>query len=391
MPDTTEQTKQKPIPVKIPAGLVPRAYVNYDAEVRACLGLPLVLSDGFAIPPLTAGRLMAWEIVSTPFFLHSDTCDPLDAAAAIVLAACEPVEIPELLTENRALAEQRTAEVEASASSLPGLRAYPKLYKAAADWLLAHGAALASDYQRICEWLLVTPATGFLMRNQTEKSAPREWWFDGTFAGGVLAPACRFLGVSFEDILWLTPLCVVGHAVAQHDASVGVKGIERPPDTAVLDRMMEEAEARERRGELHPWQPLDPINYPLTPTQAEANHDLIGQWQDIVEEWHRKHAPAPPEDPAASEASGEEPDQPPDTRESSDAPSAERNAPATAEVEALASCASKAERTAEVQASASCASEAERTAEVQAQPGACPAQVQITITPGTYSLENLYV
>ena len=361
MPDTTKQTKQKPIPVKIPAGLVPRAYVNYDAEVRACLGLPLVLSDGFAIPPLTAGRLMAWEVISTPFFLHSDTCDPLDAAAAIVLATCEPVEIPDLLTESRALAEQRTAEVEApasreamasplerqdvsptaeveaSASSLPGLRAYPVLEKRAAEWLLAHGKALASDYARICEWLLVTPATGFLMRNQTEKSAPREWWFDGTFAGGVLAPACRFLGVSFEDILWRTPLCVVGHAVAQHDASVGVKGIERPPDTAVLDRMMEEAEARERRGELHPWQPLDPINYPLTPTQAEANPDLIGQWQDIVEAWHKKHAPAPPEDPAASEASGEEPDQPPDTREASDAPSAERNAPATSEVEALAS------------------------------------------------------
>ena len=314
-----EQTKKKPIPVKIPAGLVPRAYVNYDAEVRACLGLPLVLSDGFEIPPLTAGRLMAWEVVSTPFFLHSDTCDPLDAAAAIVLATCDPAKIPDLLTEDRALAEQRTAEVEApasreavasplerrdvsptteveaSASRLPAVRAYPKLYKAATDWLLAHGSALASDYQRICEWLLVIPATGFLMRDQGKKAAPREWWFEGSFAGGVLAPACRMLGVSYNEILWSVPLCAVGHAVAQHDASVGVKGVERPPDIAALDRMMQEAEERERRGELHPWQYVDPINYPLTQTQAEANPELIGQWQDILEAWHRKHSPEPQE------------------------------------------------------------------------------------------------
>ena len=320
MSETAEQNNPNPIPVKIPAGLVPRAYVNYDAEARAVLGLPLVLSDGFEIPPFTAGRLIAWEVISTPFFLHSDTCDPLDAAASIVLATCDPAQIPALLAEDRALAEQRTSEVQAQPG---GLRAYPKLKKAAADWLLAHGTALAADYQRIVEWLLVTPATGFLMRDQGKPAAPREWWFDGTFAGGVLAPACRMLGCSFNEILWYIPLCVVGHAVAQHDASVGVKGIERPPDRAALDRMMKEAEERERRGELHPWQYLDPINYPLTQTQAEANPDLIGRWQDIVEAWHKKHSPAPPQDT--------------DTPEASAATSADRNDPATAEVEALAS------------------------------------------------------
>ena len=333
MTDTEQYTtKPKPIPVKIPAGLVPRAYVNYDAEARAVLGLPLVLSDGFEIPPFTAGRLIAWEIVSTPFFLHSDTCDPLDAAAAIVLATCDPAQIPDLLAEDRALAEQRTSEVQAQPG---GLRAYPRLKKAAADWLLAHGAALATDYQRIVEWLLVTPATGFLMRDQGKPAAQREWWFDGTFAGGVLAPACRMLGVSFNEILWYIPLCVVGHAVAQHDAAIGVKGIERPPDRAALDRMMKEAEERERRGELHPWQYLDPINYPLTQTQAEANPDLIGRWQDIVESWHKKHSPAPPEDT--------------DPREASADTSADRNDPATAEVQASSSCASEAERTVTVE------------------------------------------
>ena len=370
MSETAEQNKPNPIPVKIPAGIVPRAYVNYDAEARAVLGLPLVLSDGFEIPPFTAGRLIAWEIVSTPFFLHSDTCDPLDAAAAIVLATCDPAQIPDLLMESRALAEQRTAEVEtpasreasgepsaernapvtseveASASSLPDLRAYPALKKKAADWLLAHGAALAADYQRIVEWLLVTPATGFLMRDQGKPAAQREWWFDGTFAGGVLAPACRMLGVSFNEILWYIPLCVVGHAVAQHDAAVGVKGIERPPDRAALDRMMKEAEARERRGELHPWQYLDPINYPLTPTQAEANPDLIGRWQDIVEAWHKKHAPAPEQgaEQSAAPLADDEERQTSDTREASGSPLERRDV--------------------------------SPTAEVQAQPGACPAQGQ---------------
>jgi hypothetical protein len=80
-----------------------------------------------------------------------------------------------------------------------------------------------------------------------------------------------------------------------------------------------------------------------------------------VEAWHRKHAPAPEQGAEQSAAPLADKEMPPnaDTCEASDAPSADRDDPATAEV--------------------------------QAQPGACPTQGQITITPGTYSLEDLYV
>jgi len=266
---------------KIPASLVPRAKVDYDLEARAILGFPLLLSDGTVVPPLTAGRLISLELVSSKFFLYPNSCDPADAAAAVIIA-----------TVPRELLRELTSGTKA-------------LDRYAAAWLASHGETLAQDYERIVNWLLVIPFLGFNMRPSGTPAAPREFWFDGSFCGAVLAPACRMLGVTFGQILWDVPLCLVGHAVAQHDAALGVHGVERQPDPAALDRMMQEACERELRGELHPWQRIDPIHYPLTATQAAANPDLIGQWDTIMEEWRQRMSvssastPEEPPDPAS--------------------------------------------------------------------------------------------
>lgn len=271
-----ENTRKHPR-VRIPASLVPRAPVDYDAEARQILGFPLDLPGDLSLPPLTAGALIAWELVSSPFFLYPDTCEAADAARAVILASSEPDQVRRLT--------QDPAELTALA----------------AMWLADHGAVLADHYRQVVAWYLHVPFYGFSMRPGGEQS-PREFWFDGSFCGGLLAPACRMLGISFDRVLWRTPLCLVGHAVAQHDASLGVKGIERPPDLTALDRMMAEAEARELRGELHPWQYVDPYNYPLTATQAEANPDLIGKWQDILANWEKHHGRVPwPESPDQEE------------------------------------------------------------------------------------------
>lgn len=264
------------IQVKIPASLVPRAKLDYDAEAAQIIGQDLILSDGCRIPALTPARLIALELVSSEFFMHPESCEALDAAAAIVLCSCQSSMIQELTTAApRAGAEPGTAEVEAPASSPRGLSAFPKLQKAAASWLAAHADALKTDYARVCSWLLDVPFYGFAMRPGGDSGRAKYFIFDGVFVGGVLAPAAKLLATPLEMILWETPLCAIGHAIAQQDASLGVKGIERPPDLKALDRMMAEAEEREKAGQLHPWQYMDPINYPVTQTQVDANPELI--------------------------------------------------------------------------------------------------------------------
>lgn len=244
-------------PVKIPSSLVPRARIDYDAEARQIIGQDLILADGYRIPPLTPARLIALELISSPFFMHPESCDIVDAASAIVLVSCERSMIPEL-----------TGDPD-------------KLLSAAGVWLAAHIDALKADYLTICSWLLDVPFYGFSMRPGNEAGRSKYFIFDGVFVGAVLAPAAKLMATPLDQILWSTPLCTVGHAIAQQDASLGVKGIERPPDLKALDRMMAEAEQRELSGQLHDWQYIDPISYPLTETQAKANPSLLPLFDQI--------------------------------------------------------------------------------------------------------------
>ena len=257
-------------PVKIPSSLVPRARIDYDAEARQILGQDLILADGYRIPPLTPARLIALELISSPFFMHPESCDIVDAASAIVLVSCERSMVPELTASSP----------EAAPGSAPA-QMFPLLYSAAASWLAAHIDALKADYFKICSWLLDVPFYGFSMRPGNEAGRSKYFIFDGVFVGAVLAPAAKLMATPLDQILWSTPLCTIGHAIAQQDASLGVKGIERPPDLKALDRMMAEAEQRELSGQLHDWQYIDPISYPLTETQAKANPSLLPLFDQI--------------------------------------------------------------------------------------------------------------
>ena len=294
MPDTT-----KKIQVKIPVSVVPRAYVDYDAEARQILGFPLVIacpdracsscrlaercgcrSGGLVLQPLTAARLIALELISSPFFLHPDSCDPADAARALVV-----------LTADRA--------------DVAALTADPALLSARADALLEKfGAAIADRYAEIVAWVRIVPFYGF---NMGPDSPPQhgEFWFDGAFVGSVVAPAARLMATTVDRVLKEIPLCLVGHTVVQYAASLGVKGIERKPDRAALKRIMAEAEARELAGQLHPWQYADPVCFPLTDAQAAANPALIELFAQIRAEYDRTHRPVDPADypvPSAGEA-----------------------------------------------------------------------------------------
>lgn len=273
--------------IKIPVSLVPRAYVDYDMEQQQILRHDFVLPDGFRVPPLTAARLMALELVCSDFFLHPDTCGQLDIAAALVLLTCRQSLVEELTAKAPAAAflgspvgdTARVDDIEgagACACCPPGTRAaFPKLYEAAASLLNAHGDAILADYPRLVRWCIQVPFYGFDMIPKSGPAAQKPCWFDGEFAGSVIAQASKILSTPVEFVLWETPLCLVWHAIAQHAAAFGVKHVERPPDEAALKQMMTEAAEREARGELHSWQYADPISYGLTDAQANANPALI--------------------------------------------------------------------------------------------------------------------
>lgn len=314
--------------VKIPVSLVPRAFVDYDMEQMQILRHDFVLQDGFRVPPLTAARLMALELVCSDFFLHPDTCAQLDIAAALVLLTCRQSLVEELTARapigpiSPASADEPSAPVgdaervadnssAGSACCPPGMRAFPKLYAAASSFLNAHGDAMVADYPRLVRWCIQVPFYGFDMIPKSGQSAQKPCWFDGEFAGSVIAQASKILATPVEFVLWETPLCLVWHAIAQHAAAYGVKHVERPPDEVVLKQMMTEAAERESRGELHPWQFADPISYGLTAAQFAANPALGPVFERMRADFERGgHKPLDPADyplpspPHVGEAAG---------------------------------------------------------------------------------------
>ena len=346
--------------VKIPVNLVPRAYVDFDMEQQQILGHAFRLSDGFRVPPLTAARLMALELVCSDFFLHPGTCTQLDVAAALVLMSCERNLVEELTsaalpgTPVDDAARVADNPSTGAACGLHGLSAFPDLYAAAAAFLNAHGDAMVADYPRLVRWCIEVPFYGFDMIPKTPGGQPSECWFDGAFAGSVIAPAAKILATPVDTVLWDTPLCLVWHAIAQHAAAYGVKHVERPPDQAVLKSMMKDAAEREKRGELHPWQYADPLSYGLTDAQAQANPALIGVFAEMrvafEKNGHKPLDPADyplPEKPSASEAE-RDPEYCPPLCVS--VPLDGRDVRSTI---AVSTCASEAERTAQVESSAS--------------------------------------
>lgn len=308
--------------IKIPVSLVPRAYVDYDMEQQQILRHDFMLPDGFRVPPLTAARLMALELICSDFFLHPDTCGQLDIAAALVLLTCRQSLVEELTRKAPSASEaadyssggaaSREAFCDSVASAARtgdnpsagaacgphGLSAaYPKLCEAAASLLQAHGDAILADYPRLVRWCIQVPFYGFDMIPKSGPAAQKQCWFDGEFAGSVIAQASKILATPVEFVLWETPLCLVWHAIAQHAAAFGVKHIERPPDESVLKRMMTDAAAREARGELHSWQYADPISYGLTDAQANANPALIELFARMRADFERGgHKPLDPAD-----------------------------------------------------------------------------------------------
>jgi hypothetical protein len=284
--------------IKIPVSLVPRAYVDYDMEQQQILRHDFVLPDGFRVPPLTAARLMALELVCSDFFLHPDTCSQLDIAAALVLLTCRQSLVEELTRKAPSASEAADYSSAGAACGPHGLSAaYPKLCEAAASLLQAHGDAILADYPRLVRWCIQVPFYGFDMIPKSGPAAQKPCWFDGEFAGSVIAQASKILATPVEFVLWETPLCLVWHAIAQHAAAFGVKHIERPPDEAVLKRMMTDAAAREARGELHSWQYADPVSYGLTDAQANANPALIELFARMRADFERGgHKPLDPAD-----------------------------------------------------------------------------------------------
>lgn len=111
-----------------------------------------------------------------------------------------------------------------------------------------------------------------------------EYLFGSTFIMSHAARACELLNVSRHDAIWNTPLAAITIAEALDFARNDPKdrGISRPKDRVSGDKVMRECEARAEKGELQPWQIIDPKQYPPSPDQIKINPDIMTQYTELL-------------------------------------------------------------------------------------------------------------
>jgi len=93
--------------------------------------------------------------------------------------------------------------------------------------------------------------------------------FGAEAIGSIIAGVGGILNVSYKQILWDTPITVVGHAVAAQAKSNGAEGVSRPKCPEDIKNQLKLAKETIHSGKLLPWQIDLPLQHNLHEFQQE--------------------------------------------------------------------------------------------------------------------------
>jgi len=248
---------------QVPARFVADLPVHWEEEALACLGQPIRWA-GLTVPPITLGTMALLEFLDSPFVAAPLECRAVDYLRAVYVFRAR---------------QQATIDVldwiDDGKPATPGSNA---LDRHAANLACQMQTATMADHARLRRWYAAAFAGYQMIPPSNEPSGL--WLFGGPTLGSSVAHAGECLGVTWDELLWSTPLCLLGFTVAALAKSNGAKGVSRPKDPTDIKRQLRLANEREAAGQLHPWQEREPELYPLTTEQkkhpaAIARHALL--------------------------------------------------------------------------------------------------------------------
>lgn len=253
--------------IKIPTAFVPPKDIPYEEEVlsflgASCINRPINRQPKSLPFPPTAGTYALLEVANARWL-----CD-LNASAE-----------DRLITLYILAAREQALDLVAHAFRS---KDRSTLENAAAEYCTTHFDDLSPRLTEIYRSLTEYAQLGFEMIPPDPAGKAEPMWFSARYLAQIVYVAGSTLATSPFRAIWRLPLTMMGHVLAIHAAANGVKHIERPPNVEALDRLVAEAEEREYRGELHPWQRIDPIGYPLTPTQTAARFAIVEEFNNIL-------------------------------------------------------------------------------------------------------------
>jgi len=225
--------------VAVPAQYIKDAPVDWRLEFMQAARQPMRFGSA-EIPPPSFGVWALLELCDCDFVHPRKEPTPFGSVMASYIAATGEAAAEFV---NAYLQTEDKPETLEDACECP-------LMSRATTWALAVEAK-GEDFLRLTEWLYAGFA-GFSMIPGDDGGG--ECLFGIDSLGAMIAGVGDALGCGWRELMWETPLVVVGHAVAQRAKQNGTKGVARPKDKNHMKEMFElERECRET-GKLYPWQ-----------------------------------------------------------------------------------------------------------------------------------------
>jgi len=245
---------------QVPASYIKNKPVDYDGEIFACMQMPVVIA-GLAVPPPSLGVFALLEVIESPVVADFAKAQAHDCLRALDIA----VRRREAAEDVRQWAKNRDLYDPLDPSKWTAWDIRIAKLAESPDLRIADFALLRSH-------LMDVTFEGYGMIPQLGSgSSP---YLFGAEAIANMVRLCGATNMSYGQLLWELPLCLVGHMAQIAARAAGVKGVSRPKDLADIKRQLKLADSRIRRGKLHPWQKKEPHMYPLDNAQVEAHPEI---------------------------------------------------------------------------------------------------------------------
>jgi len=253
----------------VPAQYIKDAFVDFDGEIFAAAGVPIVIGSAM-VPPPSLGVWSLLEVADCDFVHPLKSRTAWGAALAFYIMAKGKLCAYDLSCW---LADGRRDA---------GLELPHHVFEEKVIWH-AEKNGLRVEHHAQLERALSLSFSGYAMLPQEGNSTDSEYVYDLPTLCAVVAAIGADMGVTWDDMLWSTPTCVIGHVAAQKARQNGKDGVSRPKDDDDRREQFRLCNERDAAGELHPWQIKHPLVFgKLGHESCEAEHQLFDLQQQAA-------------------------------------------------------------------------------------------------------------
>lgn len=253
---------------KIPGTFIKDKIVDYEGELVQLFGKSLRLG-GLFVPPVPIGVWSLFEMMDSRWITCPAEARIIDIAR-VLYACCEREKAVDAIYDWVKSGEKEKDGDEGKISAFDRI---------VFSWFNASGVDISADnLLRFNDWLNLG-FSGYEMIPPGPGGNPNALWrYGADTVAGMVAMACASLNCSLFEAMWRVPVCLIGHLTAHKARTASAESasqISRPKDPADIRKKLKEANEREARGELHPWQIVYWDLYPILPLQKEANPAIV--------------------------------------------------------------------------------------------------------------------